>query len=164
MSIVEEILRELSSVNIKYKGMPVNLFGVPRFGSHSKRILRSSIDRLARKEMIRRELNGFILTTKGREYLKRKENSLKSFSKPGKVISVKNLIVMFDMPVAQKAKREWFRWHLKKFGYKMIQQSVWVGPSPLPKDFLEYLKEIKLKSCIKTFKLAKAFTSDTKSA
>mgnify|MGYP001586300395 CR=1 FL=1 len=25
----------------------------------------------------------------------------------------------------------------------MIQRSVWVGPSPLPKEFLEYLKSIK---------------------
>ena len=36
----------------------------------------------------------------------------------------------------------------------MIQRSVWVGPSPLPEEFLNYLKQIKLIDCIKTFKLA----------
>lgn len=62
---------------------------------------------------------------------------------------------MFDIPEEKKAEREWFRFHLKRFGFEMIQRSVWVGPAPLPKEFLVYLEEIDLKSCIKTFKLAK---------
>jgi len=37
----------------------------------------------------------------------------------------------------------------KTIGYEMIQKSVWVGPSPLPKDFLDYVKEINLKSVLK---------------
>jgi DNA-binding transcriptional regulator PaaX len=65
---------------------------------------------------------------------------------------------MFDVPTERKPEREWLRWHLKKFDYVMIQKSVWVGPSPLPKDFKEYLEEIKLTKCIKTFKLAKSYT------
>ena len=64
---------------------------------------------------------------------------------------------MFDVPTERKGEREWFRWHLKKFGYIMIQQSVWVGPSPLPKEFNDYVKSIKLDRCIKTFKLAKPY-------
>ncbi len=68
---------------------------------------------------------------------------------------------MYDIPEDKKAEREWFRFHLKKFGYEMIQRSVWVGPSPLPKDFLDYLGEIKLKSHVKTFKLAKSYKNRT---
>jgi len=157
MSIVEEILKELLNSRINYKGVPVNLFGMPKFKNYSKRTLRSSIDRLAKKEMIQKELNGFVLTANGRKYLKKKEDSLKSFLKPSEINSDKNLLVIFDVPNSQKAKREWFRWHLKKFGYVMIQKSVWVGPSPLPEDFLEYLKEINLKDCIITFKLPKPY-------
>ncbi len=157
MSIVEEILRELRDTELNYKGMRVNIFGIPRFRSYSKRTLRSTTDRLRKDELIKKESNGFTLTSKGRTYLKRKEDSLKSFSKPEGTDSPKNLLVMFDVPISQKAEREWFRFHLKKFGYVMIQKSVWVGPSPLPKDFLEYLKEIKLKECIKTFKLARSY-------
>ncbi len=48
---------------------------------------------------------------------------------------------------------------LKKFGYIMIQKSVWVGPSPLPKEFKDYMKEIKLDKCIKTFKLEKSYNA-----
>ena len=64
---------------------------------------------------------------------------------------------MFDIPTDKKAHREWLRWHLKKFGYIMIQKSVWVGPFPLPKEFKEYIKEIKLDKCLKTFKLEKPY-------
>ena len=71
--------------------------------------------------------------------------------------SPKNLLLIFDIPEARKAEREWLRFHLKKFGYVMLQQSAWVGPSPLPQEFLDYLENIKLRSCIKTFKLAKSY-------
>jgi hypothetical protein len=39
----------------------------------------------------------------------------------------------------------------------MIQKSVWVGPSPLPKEFLEYIEKIKIKDGLKIFKLAKGY-------
>ncbi|OGI94256.1 hypothetical protein A3A03_03235 [Candidatus Nomurabacteria bacterium RIFCSPLOWO2_01_FULL_40_18] len=64
---------------------------------------------------------------------------------------------MFDIPETKKAEREWLRWHLKKFNYSMIQKSVWVGPSPLPKEFLDYIQFIKIKDGFKTFKLAKSY-------
>ena len=52
---------------------------------------------------------------------------------------------MFDISESKRAEREWLRWHLKKFNYLMIQKSVWVGPSPIPKEFLDYIKSIGLK-------------------
>lgn len=71
----------------------------------------------------------------------------------------KNLIVMYDIPHNLKKERDWFRRQLINFGFIMIQKSVWVGPSPLPKDFLDYLKEIKINDNFKTFKLAKSYIS-----
>ncbi len=81
-----------------------------------------------------------------------------SFSSPFKSNAPKNLLVLYDVPDGQKTERDWFRRHLLKFGYIMIQRSVWVGPSPLPKQFMDYVKEIGLQDEIKTFKLAKAYT------
>ena len=93
-----------------------------------------------------------------------KENIIKnkrlyhtSFTSPFNKSTPKNLIVMYDIPHEMKKERDWFRRHLIKFGYIMIQKSVWVGPSPLPKSFLEYLKEIKIGDKFKTFKLAKSY-------
>ena len=119
--------------------------------------LRATIDRLQRKGIIEREVSGIVLSKYGKEYVKRKIDSLKQFDKPENLSKNKDLILMFDIPTERKGEREWLRWHLKKFNYVMIQKSVWVGPSPLAKDFKAYLDKIKLNKCIKTFKLAKSY-------
>ena len=80
-----------------------------------------------------------------------------SFASSFKDTDPKNLIVMYDIPHEMKKERDWFRRQLVNFGYIMIQKSVWVGPSPLPKHFLQYLKEIKIGDKFKTFKLAKSY-------
>jgi len=80
-----------------------------------------------------------------------------SFSSQFNKNSPKNLIVMYDIPHELKKERDWFRRQLIKFEYIMIQKSVWVGPSPLPKEFLSYLKETKIADNFKTFKLAKSY-------
>ena len=69
---------------------------------------------------------------------------------------------MYDIPHEKKKERDWFRRHLKKFNYIMIQKSVWIGPSPLSKDFLDYVESIGLKEKLKTFKLAKPFIEKSK--
>lgn len=158
MSIVKEILKELWNTELNYKGMRVNIFGIPRFKKYSSRSIRTTIDRLKRKGIVEKELSNIVLSKYGKEYVRRKIDSLKQFDKPENISKERNLLVMFDVPIEKKAEREWFRWHLKKFGYIMVQHSVWVGPSPLPKEFKEYLEEIKLNKCIKTFKLAKSYT------
>jgi CRISPR-associated endonuclease Cas2 len=158
MSIVKEILEELWNTEIKHKGMSVNIFGVPRFRKYKSRSLRTTIDRLKQKNIIQKELSGIILSKYGKEYIGRKTKSLKEFERPDTISKDKNLLLMFDIPTEKKAEREWLRWHLKKFGFVMIQKSVWVGPSPLVKEFKEYLEKIKLNDCIKTFKLARSYT------
>jgi hypothetical protein len=72
----------------------------------------------------------------------------------------KDLIVMYDIPADKRKERDWLRRHLQRFDYIMIQKSVWVGPSPLPGGFLEYLKSIGLLSKLRTLKLAKPYSKD----
>lgn len=157
MSMVGEILEELWNTELNYKGMRVNLFGIPRFKQYSQRSMQVTIARLNKKGIIEKELSGIILSKYGKEYVKRKFDSLKQFDKPANLSKERRLLVMFDVPTEKKGEREWLRWHLKKFGYIMIQQSVWVGPAPLPKEFSDYVKSIKLDRCIKTFKLEKSY-------
>lgn len=159
MSLMEKILRELTEPSIRYKGVPVNILGIPRLKRYPYDSLRTTIWRAHEKCLIEKELNGWILTPAGKRYLNKKANSLRDFDFRFPKDSPRNLIVMFDVPETKKAEREWLRWHLKKFGYIMIQRSVWVGPSPLPKEFLNYIEKIKLKSAIKTFKLARTYNS-----
>jgi len=157
MSIVNEILKELWNTECNYKGVKVNIFGIPRFKKYSKRSIRTTVDRLKTKGIIEKELTGIVLSKYGKEYVKRKTDSLKQFNRPENLSGSRNLLVMFDIPTSKKPEREWLRWHLKRFNYIMVQKSTWVGPSPLPKKFSQYLKEIKLDKCIKTFKLDKPY-------
>lgn len=159
MSIVFEILEGLWNMNLNYKGVRVNFFGVPRFLLDGKNegSVRSAFSRLKHEGHIAKGPNGWKVTASGKTFLEQKRNILRCFRSSFKKTSPRNLLVMFDIPESRKTERHWFRWHLKKFNYIMIQKSVWVGPSPLPKEFTDYVKEIKLNSCIKTFKLARSY-------
>ena len=114
-----------------YKGMKVDLLGFPVSDSEKS-------DRVKKKNRKRNYYHISFISTFP-------ENA------------PKNLLLIYDIPEMMKKERDWFRRHLIKFGYVMIQRSVWVGPSPLPKDFLDYLKEIKIGDNFKTFKLAKGY-------
>ena len=110
-----------------YKGVSVNLFGLPSFNDSQKK-----------KNIPKRYY-------------------LKSFVSDFKNDTPKNLLLMYDIPHTRKKERDWFRRQLKSFDFIMIQKSVWVGPSPLPNNFLAYLKRIGLQKEFKTFKLAKSY-------
>ncbi len=120
--------------NLRHKGMRVNAFGLP--------LVDKSKNKLS-TESIRQKGNFHHISFES------------SFSED----APKNLILMYDIPEGMKKEREWFRRQLVKFGYVMIQKSIWVGPSPLPKDFLVYLKEIKIGDKFKSFKLANSYDS-----
>ena len=155
MSIILDILKELSRSTLHYKGVRVNLFGIPKLSLYKYGSLKSGISQLKKKQYITKNDSGWFLTPKGRKYLERKYDSLTQFNSTFSKSDSKNLLVMFDIPEAKKAEREWLRWHLKKFHYVMVQKSVWRGPSPLPKEFLAYIERIKLLKHLKIVKISK---------
>ena len=114
--------------NFRYKGVSVNLAGLPTFSDFKKE----------EKIVKRQYLCSFV----------------SNFQKD----APKKLLLMYDIPHARKKERDWFRRQLKNFDFIMIQKSVWVGPSPLPKEFLDYLKRIDLRKEFKIFNLAKSYT------
>ncbi len=124
---------------LKYKGVAVNAFGFPVFNSNH-----SDDNKNSKK-----------LTKSYYQY--------RCFEFNYKINSPRNLVVMYDIPNNKRKERNWFRRHLLKFGYLMIQKSVWVGPSPLPEDFLAYVKLIGLSDKIVTLKLAKLYQKGDKS-
>jgi DNA-binding transcriptional regulator PaaX len=115
-----------------YKGMQVNAFGLPVIGDSKKR----------KTDKVYKRVRSFYHA---------------SFSSSFGKDAPKNLLLIYDIPEEKKKERDWFRRQLIKFEYVMIQKSVWVGPSPLPSDFLDYLKEIQIGDKFKTFKLAKSY-------
>lgn len=120
---------------LKHKGVTVNTFGIPVINLNKNSVTKFGI--------------------KGKRYFQ-----YQCFSYNFKNKTPKDLIVMYDIPKDKKKEREWFRRHLQKFDYIMIQKSVWVGPSPLPKDFLNYVKKIGLLDQLRTLKLAKPYSKE----
>ncbi len=122
--------------HFKYKGVIVNALGLPIFNSDKKKNLASTP--------------------------KRSYSFHKCFDFNFANTSPKDLIVMYDIPYDKRSEREWLLRQLKKFDYIMIQKSVWVGPSPLPIDFLAYIKSIGLLDQLRTLKLAKPYSKEEK--
>jgi DNA-binding transcriptional regulator PaaX len=118
---------------LKYKGVTVNALGFPVFSSNKKSTIKYG--------------------TPGRMYYQ-----YRRFDFVFKRTAPKDLVVMYDIPSDMRKERDWLRYHLKKFDYTMVQKSVWVGPSPLPKDFLNYIKKIGLFDQLRTLKLAKPYS------
>lgn len=122
---------------LKYKGIKVNHFGIPIFHVGRKDAKKSG--------------------EPGKRYFQ-----YRCFIFNYKKDAIKDLIVMYDFPSDKKKEREWFRRHLQKFDYIMVQKSIWVGPSPLPKDFLNYVKKLGLSNQLRTLKLAKPYSAEDK--
>ena len=67
-----------------------------------------------------------------------------------------NLIIAFDIPEAEARKRQWLRLKLKWNGFRMLQKSVWFGPGPLAKSFVEELRISRVLSHMKFFSAQEA--------
>jgi CRISPR associated protein Cas2 len=115
----------------RYKGVKTNILGLPIFDTDDRKIQTKNPTR--------------------RKYLH-------SFARINIISGCKDLLVIYDIPDNKKIVRDWFRRQLRSFDFIMIQRSVWVGPSPLPAEFVTYVKEIGLNAEFKTFKLAQPYT------
>ncbi len=162
MSAEKDILQYLSDCKdkkvIRYKGFRTGFLGLPDFDYYKYQTLANKCSRLKNNGYIK-EINGdYFITYKGEEYLNKKNRvNFKKFKSEKKKNDPKDLLILYDIPQDQTSIRNWFRRELRNFHFIMIQRSVWVGPSPLPEDFIQYLKEIKIYDDFKTFRLEKGY-------
>ncbi len=160
MSVEKEILEYFNKnqSTIRYKGVRVSLLGLPDFKYYKYQTLANKFSILKKRGLVSKNSMGeYFITFKGKVFLDEGKDFLNKFETEKNKNLPKNLLIVYDIPENKKKEREWFRRHLKKFHFKMIQKSVWVGPSPLPKEFSDYLEEIKLKDNLKIFKLEKGY-------
>lgn len=118
--------------HLKYKGVTVNAFGLPILFSDKNKFEESKKSK--------------------RNYFKYRQ-----FDSYFALTSPKDLIIVFNIPPSKRSERDWLRRQLRDFNYFLLQKNVWVGPSPLPHDFLSYLKSTGLLNRLKMFKLAVPF-------
>jgi len=101
----------------------------------------------------------FIITKKGKGKLsflkKQHKESLPEVSYSSEENN-KFIIFIFDIPEKEKRKRDWLREVLKKLGLKMIQKSVWIGKTKIPKEFLDDLFKLEIIDYVEIFEITKA--------
>lgn len=64
-------------------------------------------------------------------------------------------IVAFDVPEREKKKREWLRSVLKRLGYKIVQRSVLLGKTKIPRQFLDDLRKLNMVEYVEIFEITK---------
>jgi len=63
------------------------------------------------------------------------------------------VMVLFDIPEKKRKTRHWLRSQLKLWNFEMLQQSVWLGKGPLPKEFISRLDLLGIGKCVKIFRI-----------
>ena len=63
------------------------------------------------------------------------------------------IMVLFDIPERKRKTRTWLRLQLKLWDFEMLQQSVWLGRGPLPKEFTNRLRMLNIQEGVKIFKI-----------
>lgn len=122
-------------------------------GNYTDQSIRVTLSRLKKAGYISKNNKDWLLTKKGTAY--RKQALLYSYIPSPFSPSVKNkLIISFDVPESRRIDRNWLRNQIRIFGYTMLQQSLWIGPGPLPKEFKERLSTLKLDALVKIFSLS----------
>jgi len=155
MSIGNDLLTILTSHPLAYKKLHVEMRKNLRADSSiSKESISRSLQRLKKKGLVKFINEEWSITEQGEE-LNIKE-SLIYFEKL--TTHSHQLLIMFDIPEKERYKRNWLRSQLKIYDYKMLQGSVWLGPGPLPKEFLNYLKKKDINKHILVFKTQKQIT------
>ncbi len=120
------------------------------------------ISKLKRDGLLARDLNGnFRITFRGKQKrtLLKKRLGL-SLPKPfySKQESKNVIIVVFDVPERDRRKRNWLRTALKNLGLKMVQKSVWIGKTTIPRELVDHIQDLKLIECIEIFEVSKTGT------
>ena len=75
-----------------------------------------------------------------------------------KIKSPSSIIVSFDIPEKESAKRIWLRSALRNLDYKILHESVWIGGNLLPEDFLEECRKMNLGKYVHIFSVLKKGT------
>lgn len=161
MAFSDDLLKILTNYSGGYKLMRQKLLSTYDYADNKRNIsnfkdqtLRTTLWRLRRNGLIKNEKGIWKITQNGKTYLNKKIHSRAPRFGHLKVKSrEKDLIVIFDIPEYKKKQRNWLRLNLINLGFMQLQKSVWVGPSPLPEEFIKYLNDNNILCYLKFFQV-----------
>ena len=100
------------------------------FCEHRRRSLQSTLSRLQKNGLVRRDLadNFFVLTDKGIKERKKILDRINLEKTKSDKWDGKWRVLVFDIPEKHKDYREFLRAELVEYGFKPLQKSVWISP------------------------------------
>ena len=116
----------------------------------SQNIYCQNIYRLKKRGILEDKNDTFYLSQKGRVFFQNPYKKVKE-----KPLKDNKILVIFDIPETKRKVRTWIRNQIKEWDFEMIQKSVWIGYGPLPKEFTERLKILKVNDGVKIYNLRK---------
>ena len=121
------------------------LFGLDRKKKIDRHTLSSTLWRLQSRGLVERagprRQSVWRVAPRGRLLQSEREKSLqRDMPKPDGITR----LVIFDVPERERKKRDAIRVELIGYNFHQLQKSVWMGPSPLPKDFITLIDELNL--------------------
>lgn len=162
LKILEYFYNQLGKKPFRSNGLRVRLefFGFPDFEYYKYQSLANSMVNLKKSGFLKKDqYQNYFITDGGVQFFLKEKSRLSkvlqsfNFENKQNKSRPKNLLILYDIPQDKKSLRDWFRKNLIMLDFEMIQKSVWVGPSPLPRDFLEYIEELEADSWLKIFNL-----------
>lgn len=121
--------------------------------------VRTTLYRLQKRGMVEKNGEAWQVTFAGRSFLsgRLKEDRLPIHATRVKsdAKSNKQMIVMFDIPESHKRVRNWLRIELSLLGFEILQKSVWLGPAPIPREFVKKLNDMDILEFIHFFQVTK---------
>lgn len=152
MKLTDILTKYLTSNKSNYKELRSYLSGF--YKTHQKDIptnqhISTTLYRLKKRGLVINQDGVWCTTTKGRRYIDNKNQPLKFFYPNQTQRKHRRILCMFDIPEDIRYKRNWLRTQLEILNFKILQQSVWIGPAPLPKGLITYIQDMQLLSHIK---------------
>jgi DNA-binding transcriptional regulator PaaX len=164
MSLTDEIIFFLRNHPGNYRDLRMRLIGDTYLADKKldeeirqkelrakEKVINATLWRLRKNGMIENLGGSWFLTKLGKTKTKKKDILKDHLVYPKIKISDDKIIISFDIPESHRRYRNWLRIELVHLGFKIMQKSVWLGPSPLPKEFIKALQDRKLIAYLKFF-------------
>ncbi len=119
------------------------------------------LSKLKKDDLIEKSKNKSKIIIKITEKGKKKINDIKkknSIFPNNNYKTAKNnnfILFMFDIPEKERNKRKWIRSVLTRMEFKLIQKSVWLGKTKIPKEFLNDLRKLGIIQFIEILEITK---------
>lgn len=153
-SFSELILKLLLYKTLPYKDVEELVRKHKQYKNKPSASIRNTLTRLRKKGLVKKTQTGWSSSNLINSVLKNNINELDKI----KLQASKNkkngeIIVMYDIPEYLRSKRDILRDGLKVLDFKQKQQSVWIGPAPLPEEFIKFINDLKITKYINFFKV-----------